>query len=1531
MKKQMSWKTKGMNRDLSVSAFNPEFSFENMNLRLSTNEGNTLMSWVNEKGTAAIDIVEGYWKEGDTSQTSVTAIDGTPIGTAVINHQLVIFSKDTNSDLIYILKYADDSKATMLCKRLYKGNLGFDVEYPLETLVSYESESIQKVYWTDGINQPRVINIEGEIILDNNTQFDFVPELKLRESVKVHKMLGASGMFAPGVIQYAFTYYNKNGQESNIFYTTPLYYISHKDRGASPEDKVENAFKITVTNPDSNFDYLRIYSIQRTSINGTPIVKRIQDLSLSDLGSSSSDSSQVSKISSNSWPDLTVDGNREDIAHYSRYEQNMTISGITTECYGIDGSTLDVQLGFGNCNVGFGPDADQGSIIWVTKNKVTIDGVTAYWIFGTRDQSENYDPEDITVSYNRKAELSFTDTGTSGDSVDPTELLYKGGETISAETIEQKNNTLFLGNLKITRPNINSLKSLIQVDKKISQSTRKFRADTDTTGDYKYASQLSAYDVQDTEKSVSCAGFKYGDYYRCGVQFQYKTGKWSDPIYLDDVEIKNTPSINEANASYVEVTVPTLSKVLSAPLVTSLYEAGYRKARAVVVYPSIQDRVSICQGVTCPTMYTTEKRDTDKSLYAQSSWFFRSSSTTATTTNGTIKPTNSGYLEYTSSKLNYNPNDTSQPIRKVEIQGEFDVGHQFRVDTTFLTLHSPDIEFDDSIYSTNFIDMKYRKMGEALIKKTLSDIDIQTSSPTVSNSGGGFVHKSFSSNDDFGIVSGLFYDDYCVDDRGEDDKELMKWNHEHSSFKYMVYAWNKNGSLNNDINRPANQGTPTAVLKKKVISNLRYTSNAPYNPADKDHFGAFENNTTPQLFASDQTSVVKVGDCIYQGNIDTMLVPDTSDGVYFAFGNSSTTDITGSGVQTAFTAPILWKTFSKDEETSDDQGIWRYASGRWSNPNITEIGNTYVDLVRKKEPVRMKYKSSPHIAFKIPTWQSIPTTGNSALPIIDIVREIDTTTIFGGKTDDALKENIWLPCGEPVSMVSGAPCTIEYSYGDTYYQRYDCLKTYAFTKEDINQIVEIGSFMLETRVNIDGRYDRNRGQVNNLNMSPQNFNLLNMVYTQQNNFFTYRIQDDDFYKDTVFPNQITWSKTKESGAVTDMWTNVTLASILELDGNKGEVTSLQRLNDNLICFQDSGISQILYDENVQISSTSGVPIEIANSGKVQGKRYLSDTVGCSNKWSITNTPAGIYFIDNNDKSIYQLGEGLKNISQTLGFNPWCKNNIPAADNRWTPERFNDFVSYYDKLNQDILFINKDTALAFSERMATFTSFYDYGNIPFFSNLDDTGIWLKGNQLWKHQAGDYCKFFGVNKPYWMTLVGNPEPQLDKQFTNIELRANVGGDGWIDFKSKADTFDQTFDDTFHPGGATSSYERVVFYLPFTSLEVWNEHQHGFTKLDNRFGRDAHQHFTSNGISSLLRKFRIWRCDIPRNNCLLDRERDASVEYPYSTDLKLGISRLYRKPIDRMRNTWLYLKFMKDAAAQDSTMSKIEIHDLIMTYYG
>ena len=306
---------------------------------------------------------------------------------------------------------------------------------------------------------------------------------------------------------------------------------------------------------------------------------------------------------------------------------------------------------------------------------------------------------------------------------------------------------------------------------------------------------------------------------------------------------------------------------------------------------------------------------------------------------------------------------------------------------------------------------------------------------------------------------------------------------------------------------------------------------------------------------------------------------------------------------------------------------------------------------------------------------------------------------------------------------------------------------------------------------------------------------------------------------------------------------------------------------------------MLFNENVALSVEKGVPVELGNSGKVQGKKYLSDTIGCSNKWSVVSTPSGIYFIDSNDKSIYLFTGQLTNLSLQRGMNSWCKTTIPSSEGLWSPNHyeyaiidnqgvysvdaakfgFDDFVAHYDKQNQDVLFINKDLALVWSERVGAFTSFYNYGDTPYLMNLDDNGIWVKDlsefinlenqwheeTELYLHNAGGYCDFFGEKKPYWMTLIGNPEPQTDKIFTNLEFRACVEGDGELN----------------------QEIGKFTPALPFDSLETWDEYQHGIIALNNLNGHNAFIH--GNNPSSLKRKFRIWRCDMPRDNwplCLI-----------------------------------------------------------------
>ena len=1337
----------GMQRDLSVSKHPAQFLYDGHNIRLTSREDNTLLAITNEKGTLNTDVT----------------VEGTYLGHALLNQYLIIFSKDTEGgkDRITRINLADTSQSatTVLCNE----DLGFQLDHPIEAIVSFENDNIQKVYWTDNLNPPRLINIspsnDEKISSYTSTSFDFIPELDLKETVTVKKLLGASGEFAPGVIQYALTYYNKYGQESNIFWTTSLFYISYSDRGAAPDDKVANAFEITVSNVDTKFDFLRIYSIQRTSLDAVPFVKRIQDIDL----------------------------------------------------HGIENDTV-----------------------------------------------------------------TFIDTGLTGNNIDPTELLYKGGETIRAKTIEQKDNTLFLGNISLDRTSLDlhneegSIKNAIS----ITTERRALKPHSVTSGSYKYSNQLSHTD--NDGNAVPCCYFKRGDVYRLGVQFQHKNGKWSAPIRLedngDDFEMDKGPT---ENSSTSVLNLPIFKGTLEGKEVGTLWKAGFRKVRAVVVYPDAQDRNILCQGVINPTLTTVAQEGAN--IKAQSSWFFRPiCSSYIDGVRVSPKPFNVGGTGgYTDIYLDYAGRNTSQDtpdehdgpynpekLRAVEIQGYYDRSTQFFLRPSYMTFHSSDVEFDDYLSVVDFnTDLRYRQVGNVLFTATLSDIDIQTETPTISSGGSGFVHRPLFSNSSHGIVSGLFYDDFLVDE-SDSGKKLSSYNQMGASSKWLIYPWQKKGSLNNDINRPADLGIASSVLKKKVMSNLRY--------ADTTWLGQVPGLSTfdysPQLFSSDHVSLLKIDTGFYLGNVDTALIPDKGDGIYFAWSGTITPTAGGyifdpSNDGTSFDSNRWLKTFSYNENDSDHAGVyvWDSQSGKWGRID-TNIGDDIVDLGIKKEMVRMRYKSSPHLVLSIGAGNISYEEG--CLPVLEIVRP-SVINRFGGDTKDALKENIWVPCGDPVSLNDKkTDVKFYYSWGDTYYQRYDCLKTYAFSRDDINQVVEIGSFMLETHTNIDGRYDRNRGQLNNLNMDPTNFNLLNPVYSQKNNFFTYRILDNDYYTLQKFPNQITWTKEKQSGADTDLWANITLASTYDLDGSKGSITSLNLWKDNIFCFQNKGVSNILFNSRVQIPTSDGIPIEISNNYKVDGCRYIGDGIGCNSARLVKETPSGIYFMDSVSNHLFQIGEVLTDLAQSHNFSSVFKSDEGLFDK-----------ILYDDVNKDLYLVNNNTALCYSEVLGQFTSFMDYDSISLVESYD-RNVYTYRDGLYQMFADDYNQFFDHYKPWYFTFISNAADQnlqdLDKIFSNIDYRMDVLSGGKYQHTESLDYIRVTNEYQDTDVVALSSQRNVI--------HTWNQTRNGNRK----------------------KKFRVWRVQIPRD-------------------------KTHRN--DRIRNTWCKITLGRNTL-NDST--KAVLHDLNVIYY-
>lgn len=498
---------------------------------------------------------------------------------------------------------------------------------------------------------------------------------------------------------------------------------------------------------------------------------------------------------------------------------------------------------------------------------------------------------------------------------------------------------------------------------------------------------------------------------------------------------------------------------------------------------------------------------------------------------------------------------------------------------------------------------------------------------------------------------------------------------------------------------------------------------------------------------------------------------------------------------------------------------------------------------------------------------------------------------YGGIEEDALKKNIFVDCGVVTDITQ---TNLLYGVeGDSYYQRYDVLKTTPYAENKENSIIEIFSGMVESRINLNGKTDKNMFTSDYTLINTKTFNSINELYTRQDSFNTFAVIDSSS-TGSLYPTQFTWTKTKTLGEQIDTWTNLTLASIESLDGDKGPLRAIRRFQNSLIAFQDKGIAEILFNSRTQIGTQQGVPIEIANSGKVEGKRYITDKAGCINKWSIVETKNGIYFIDNVNSSLSLFTGTVKSLSDEKGFKDWIGRN--NSTDLWNPVDFNNFVAYWDRVNDDVYFLRgneeeQQDVLCYNEMLGQFTSFFSYGEVPMMVNIQDKFVAFKEdnkgvNKLWIQGEGEFNNLFGNLQGYHMLYRITPDPYGDKTFSCLEYRA--------------DMFDMSDPDynPYMPG------EGKLTGDTFDTLEVWNEYQGNKISIGDSTS-PLYPFKARDRYPDVRRKFRIWRMDIPRDK--------KGPDNPYG--------------LNRIRNPWIYLKLSKTPTLSNERM---EFHDLAVRYF-
>lgn len=274
---------KGMKQDLSDAVFDKSFAFENMNIRIFARQNNSSFSVEQEMGNTKIENIKLYDNlEYTILNSTITDLPFTTIGYCVIDKYIILFGKGAHEDIIARLENINNNWNMVY---LYKGSLlGFDVNNPIESLPNIETDSIKKVYFIDGIHQPRAINVLKQYDPDDLGDIALGSHLQLNENFTVTKDWSHSGQYPGGKIQFGFTYLNANGSETNLVEMSPLFDCTMTNNGISNNSAASSAgdytysdhsFIVNIDNLDTQFDFIRVYLFLTTS-PGTTVIKYIE-------------------------------------------------------------------------------------------------------------------------------------------------------------------------------------------------------------------------------------------------------------------------------------------------------------------------------------------------------------------------------------------------------------------------------------------------------------------------------------------------------------------------------------------------------------------------------------------------------------------------------------------------------------------------------------------------------------------------------------------------------------------------------------------------------------------------------------------------------------------------------------------------------------------------------------------------------------------------------------------------------------------------------------------------------------------------------------------------------------------------------------------------------------------------------------------------------------------------------------------------------------------------------------------------------
>ena len=1488
----------GLQQDITSSQYQPNFYFDGRNIRINATNSQSTNSVMNEKGNSLILTVPVPIINYDTKIISYNDktlsytndeidYEGQSGDQIIIGHSnsrkyIILFTTDNAGfDCIWKVDYE-----TYEITLLYLRNLKFSINNPIQTINNFENESIDKVYWVDGVNQMRVINIEHsienedieELIDVSENVINMVGKYNLSEPLITDVVSG--GDHTSGMIQYGYNLYRINSSQTRISSLSKLISLDKGVLGGGAVNELIGATPIVnITNIDSNYTHVKVYAIKYTSLNQTPSISLIKDVRIPSNGNLEvfDDGKVISTMSIEEFmflgsniiipKHINTKFNRLFFANYNEINFNVDIDtrAYSYNSAGISTVYSDLRLEGGvpsgdpEKTINIVNDSDYDSLVLDKHDSVNLN----YNNFKFQKDGTTFGGEGKYIKYQLTQSLTPNDNN-----------RYFKDDEIYRLGIQFYNNygqislPNWIADFKSLNENLKGKFNTLKVTLKPEFFT--WLDNTNFTSDY---NKPIGYKIIIAERTISDRTI-------------VANGLLST-MMINDKSTKDIPANYQTSRPseipYIRTQAKNLIKLPNLLVRNCNASSDFGNVRPLRNSKHLRDMSLNRSGDTEMQRAEFGDKDTAGRFYQFNSMLQLYSPEILF---GEYIPLSESLnLKIKGSLSNHINNSWNK---------NYDVGAQGVVDEA-KALNGLSPFYSASL--TPIINYPYRPWERGLVCHP------EGSEENRAIHGMYYRNYGVSMSNNVETINTLALTNPLTLTVGTDVNSLISMDPGNKRIQIILDVDHQVGEIEYTI-------TPD-VVNLTTLYNVKLTSDYQGNNIISSLSGvtgiqsvsySLLLNYPTETTSTNSIYIIIESLSVFSGNIDVVI----SDGViatpeyieYESLLNPFTIDNTASISGSLFTKSInnnSYNIYGRPEITEVGQQGTNYNNDphyRYTNSLegcLTDGDSSWKeDGIYNRKIVSISSWNNKCITFVTGDndplqehWDRPPIENlftNSGLGgdnnglIGELVKsdvEIYLGNIYGGNKYEDKRRTNYIEIGEYKKLNLLTPSIDISSPGDTFVNSFKFIrmvKSNSNISQGFYTLEELVECLSETTIDLKNRNDISFNTWDT-RFQPTNdeYQKYNAVYSQQSNLIQRRNLDYNIKKINNFDNNVISSKLKSAGELIDSWTDILSNEVLTLDGKHGSINSLTSFNDELYTIQDKAFAFLSISPRVQVTGGDGLAVQLGSGNVLDRYKYISTDSGTLNKWGVIPTSIGVYYYDLLNKSFMSFNGQINNLSDIKGLHSYFITNTELEDLKMdNPLIKKGISSGYDQINKDVFMTfhkdNNPFTISYNELRNQFISFYDYLPSMYISKglyFITTNPDLKS--IYRQYAGNYGNFYGINYPSYIVLNVNPEANMDTVFDNIMYKSEV-------YLNDIDQPDKTL----------------------TGVRLYSEYQDsGLVPIPLILGRNG----------NLRRKFRDWNAILPRN----------------------------KGSRERIRNPWVKLLLQFD----NNSNYKLILHDVIISY--